>query len=274
MYKYLRWPNFKPKALTLSYDDGVAADAKMISIMSPYGIKGTFNINSGRLQDERTYFIGRNEIKQVYLETGNEVALHGHMHLSLGEVDMQDAIVDVYENRKALEKICDKQIRGMAYANDSYNDNVVTFLKMLGVKYARTTDATHDFFLPKDWLRMKTTCHHNDARLFELAEAFAAFDINKHYDWRPRLFYLWGHAYEFDNDNNWDRLEAFCKIVGNKEDIWYATNEEIYDYVKAYEALQFSLDDSQVYNPTLYDIYVIFDEIPTLIKAGETKRLK
>lgn len=102
MYKYLRWPNFKPKALTLSYDDGVAADAKMISIMSPYGIKGTFNINSGRIQDERTYFIGRKEIKKVYLETGNEVALHGHMHLSLGEVDTEDAIADVYENRKSL----------------------------------------------------------------------------------------------------------------------------------------------------------------------------
>jgi len=274
MYKYLRFPGFKSKALTLSYDDGVAADKKLISIMSSYGIKGTFNLNSGRIKAETKFYIGEGEVKKVYLDSGNEVALHGHMHLSLGDVSMQDGIADVYENRKALERICQKTVRGMAYANDSYSDKVIEYLKMLGVKYSRTTTPTHTFFMPNDWLRIKPTCHHNDEQLYSLAQEFVDFDIKKHYDPRPRLFYLWGHAYEFDEDNSWERIENFCKIIGNKEDIWYVTNEELYDYAKAYEALEFSVEDTFVYNPTLIDVYVQLDGVPFLIKSGEIKKLK
>ena len=43
----MRWPGFLRKAVTLSYDDGVVFDKRLISIMDKYGLKGTFNINSG-----------------------------------------------------------------------------------------------------------------------------------------------------------------------------------------------------------------------------------
>ena len=46
-YEFLRFPEFKLKALTLSYDDGVVFDEKLISILDKYGLKCTFNINSG-----------------------------------------------------------------------------------------------------------------------------------------------------------------------------------------------------------------------------------
>jgi len=41
------FPNGKIKAVTLSYDDGVEQDIRLIEIMKKYGLKGTFNINSG-----------------------------------------------------------------------------------------------------------------------------------------------------------------------------------------------------------------------------------
>ena len=43
----MRFPGGLPKALTLSYDDGVEQDEKLIEIAEKYGLKGTFNINSG-----------------------------------------------------------------------------------------------------------------------------------------------------------------------------------------------------------------------------------
>lgn len=42
----LRFPNFTVKAFTLSYDDGLKYDEKLIAEMKKYGFKGTFNINS------------------------------------------------------------------------------------------------------------------------------------------------------------------------------------------------------------------------------------
>ena len=42
----MRFPGGKAKALTLSYDDGVRQDKKLIEIFNKNGIKGTFNVNS------------------------------------------------------------------------------------------------------------------------------------------------------------------------------------------------------------------------------------
>lgn len=49
----------KTKVLTLSYDDGVVQDIRLIEIMNKYGLKGTFNINSGmylqRIQHAKSF---------------------------------------------------------------------------------------------------------------------------------------------------------------------------------------------------------------------------
>ncbi|MEE1043747.1 MAG: hypothetical protein UH854_07255, partial [Clostridia bacterium] len=86
----------------------------------------------------------------------------------------------------------------------------------------------------------------------------------------PRLFYMWGHSFEFDNKNNWDLLDKICEKLGGHDDIWYATNIEICEYVKAYNSLVYSADASVVYNPTLYTIWFESDGKLYSIKPGET----
>jgi peptidoglycan/xylan/chitin deacetylase (PgdA/CDA1 family) len=195
----LRFPDFKSKAVTLSYDDGVAQDKRLIAIMSKYGLKGTFNINGGMFGAEPTVDKGRmtaDEALKLYTESGNEVAVHGYKHLSLAEVDSAVAINDVIEDRKTLETLFGKVIKGMAYANGSYNDEVVQILKLCGISYSRTVVSTEKFDLPTDWLKLPATCHHNNPRLMELAKQFVEEEKESYY-WRrkPRLFYLWGHSY-------------------------------------------------------------------------------
>jgi len=89
-------------------------------------------------------------------------------------------------------------------------------------------------------VRLPATCHHRNPRLMELAREF----IQKQDVRGPMLFYLWGHSYEFDYDqpnNNWGVIEEFAEYMGGKDDIWYATNIEIYDYIAAYNQLIFSM---------------------------------
>lgn len=43
----MRLKDGKTKVLTLSYDDGTVHDIKLIEIMNRYGLKGTFNVNTG-----------------------------------------------------------------------------------------------------------------------------------------------------------------------------------------------------------------------------------
>ena len=45
------WNGYR-KALTFSYDDGVVQDARLVKILNEYGLKGTFNLNSGIMTPE------------------------------------------------------------------------------------------------------------------------------------------------------------------------------------------------------------------------------
>lgn len=67
------------------------------------------------------------------------------------------------------------------------------------------------------------------------------------------------------------RLYDGEKVLRNRPDVWYATNGEIYDYVTAYDRLEFSPDGAYVYNPSAVDVYISFFGQQHIIPAGHTK---
>ncbi len=277
-YRFMLFPNFRTKALTLSYDDGVKQDERLLSIMSKNGIKGTFNINSGRFAtEEGQQRMTAKKALELYKSHDCEVACHGVQHLSLRHVSKELGVVDVINDRINLENMFGGIIRGMAYANGSYDEKAIEVLKACGIAYSRTTSATEKFDLPIDWLKLPPTCHHNHPRLMELLEEFLSTEKNSYY-WgnanMPRLFYLWGHSYEFDDNDNWNVIEEFCKKAGGREDVWYATNIEIYNYVKAFDGLQFSANGKCVYNPSCIDVYIDYLGLKVVAKAGQTTSLE
>lgn len=277
-YYYMRFPEGKCKALTLSYDDGVEQDAKLIALMEKYGFKGTFNLNSKRFKPEGKAFapehihrrLSKKDAKVVFSSPNVEVACHGAEHLRIERLNGIDAMTEVLEDRIKLEEVFEKMIRGMAYAYGTYDDQAVDVLRLAGICYSRTVESTEGFKIPTDWLRMPTTCHHNNPRLMELAEKFGKMQVTS----SPKLFYLWGHSYEFERDDNWNVIEEFFERMKDLPDVWYATNLEIYDYVCAYEKLQFSAENLFVYNPTCQDVWIAErEEAAICIPAGKTVRL-
>lgn len=267
----MRFPNFKEKAVTLSYDDGPHFDKRLIQIMQKHGLKGTFNLNSGFMPEVSDWHLSKAEAVALYTSSGMEIAVHGQHHLSLANVDSAVAANDVLQDRIALEKLFGCVVKGMAYANGSYNDEVVDILKTCGIEYARTVISTKQFELPTDWLRLEATCHHNNPQLMELVKTFLDIkpDPIRLQKFTPKLFYLWGHSYEFDNDKNWEVIEKFAEAIGGREDIWYATNGEIYAYTKAFDSLRWSADGSFVHNPSGMDVYLFVNKKECLVKSGE-----
>ena len=266
-YLYLRYPNFLNKALTLSYDDGVLADLRLMEILGRHGIKCTFNINSGlfgagsRLPEE--------VIREKYLPSPHEIAVHGYKHLALSALQAPALMLEVLEDRKNLEALVGAPVTGMAYAYGDYDDRVISLLGDCGISYARTVTSTHGFVPPTEPLKWDPTCHHNDPRLMELATRFVT-DETLSYRGEPILFYLWGHSYEFDekHNNNWEVIEEFAAYIGNRADIWYATNGEIWQYLSAYRALVFDVDGRCVYNPTATDVYLHMNGKDVVARAG------
>ena len=255
------------------YDDGVVQDIRLVEIMNTYGLKGTFNINSGLYLPEdasREKFYGRmklSEAKKLYLESGHEIAIHGLSHPFLEKLDSSEIIYEITEDRKNIEKQYGTIVRGMAYPFGTYNDMVVDILEKCHIAYARTTRSTYSFNLPENWLELHPTCHHNYEKLEELIKRF----VETPNRWNnAEMFYLWGHSYEFDNNDNWDVIEKFAEYAGGHEHIWYATNIEIYDYVKAYERLWTSYDKKIIHNPSAIDVWFEQDGEVYCIRSGET----
>lgn len=221
--------NGKNKALTFSYDDGVQADKRLLDIFNRYGMKGTFNISSALLSSDkgwnewqrglRVTYIDAAEVPKLYC--GHEIAVHTAHHLDLTTLDAAALKEEVADDKAALEKLMGYDVVGMAYPYGTYNDAVVAAAKNAGIRYARTIQACRDFSLPTDPLRWNHTCHHNHEGLFDLAEKF----LNSTPD-TPQLFAVWGHSYEFDVDENWDRIERFCAMLSHRDDIAYVTNRE------------------------------------------------
>lgn len=255
------FPGGKRKALTLSYDDGVVQDRRLVDLMRRYGIRGTFNLNSGLLGKDRSMEIdgktvdistvSQHEIPGLYQSF--EVATHASEHSAL--TGLGSAVLnEILEDRKVLESMVPYLVQGHAYPFGLYDENVIAMLKASGIVYARTVNSTESFALPRDFLRWNPTCHHSNPRFMELAHHFCEQEA---LFGQPELFYLWGHSYEFDAEGNWDEIEKFINYISDyQEKIWMATNIEIVEYITAYRNLRFSADGKKVFNPSLGTVWL------------------
>lgn len=258
---YACFPGGKHKALTMSYDDGKHEDRRLVEIFNKHGIKGTFNVNSG-LKDDPVR-IPQSEYKELY--KGHEVATHTVSHPTIERCPLPNVAYEVLEDRKRLEAIMGYPIRGLAYPNGSYSDDICNMLPAMGIRYGRIVGNSDNFAMPQDFYRWKATCHHNH-RLQELGQQFVDL-TKKQYLY---LMYVWGHSYEFTNNDNWNVIEDFCELVGGRDDIWYATNIEIVDYMDVVKMAQFAADNSFVYNPCAQSLWICVDDEKFIeVKGGE-----
>lgn len=262
--RFMRFPGGKAKAVTLSYDDSIEEDQDLISRLEKYNMKGTFNLIPGWFVEEgKTYPAGEtyrltsvSKARKMYDHPLVEVANHGNEHKYMSSLTTAEMAEDTLLCRRTLENLFGRNVRGMAYPYGWYDNTLEDVLKMCGITYCRTVNETREFELPENWLEWNPTCHHDDEKLMQLTEQFVKMDSVEN----PKLFYVWGHTFEFERNDNWDRMDRFMEAVSGREDIWYATNGEIYDYVKAYEQLVFSADGRRIYNPTRTTLWVEIDD--------------
>ncbi len=215
----------KRKAVTFSFDDGVKQDIRLIEIFNKYNLKATFNLNSGLLGRENKIAAG--DAKHIYM--GHEIAAHTLTHPRLPDiVDDAEIIRQVEEDRITLSELVGYNVCGMAYPGGGENNNarVADLIRNhTGIKYARVWRTNNQFGVQDDLYRFHGTVdvYNESDKLFDLTEKFLELKTDI-----PSIFYLWGHAYEFDYDPaSWDRFDELCKMLSGHDDIFYGTNREV-----------------------------------------------
>lgn len=229
--------NGKNKALTFSYDDGVTQDIRLIEIFNKYNLKATFNLNSELLgktgclvRDGAEVNHTKNKPEDVkYIYDGHEVAVHTLTHPNLTQIyDDGEVLRQVEQDRVNLSGLVGYEVSGMAYPCGGKNcdKRVADLIKNnTPIKYARTIDTTKSFEPYTDLYQYKGTLyHHKDwDMLFDTGKKFLELKADS-----PKVFYIWGHAYEFDiYPERWQMFEEFCKMMSGRPDIFYGTNKEV-----------------------------------------------
>jgi len=227
----------KKRAVTLSFDDGVTQDIRLIEMLDRYGLKATFNINSGLLgkpgqlirngREVRHDRITAEDLSRVY--AGHEIAAHTLTHPNLTQQTDEEIIRQVEEDRRRLSDLCGYEVVGMAYPGGGVNNDervARVIEEHTGVQYARTVVSTHSFDRQEHLYRFDPSVYYIEENLEEVIDAFLASDSEE-----PQLLYMWGHSYEMDAEYiTWEAFERLCAKLAFKEEIFYGTNREVFGF--------------------------------------------
>lgn len=228
------------KYLTLSFDDGTVQDRRFVKLLDKYGLKCTFNLNSGLFDNRHDIThegilvnhdeISASEVAELY--AGHEVAAHTVTHPNLLQCSESEIIHQVRDDAEALGKLCGYKIVGMAYPGGPFfNDETIRVItENTDIFYARAVGSHFTFGFPERLMAWYPTCQFHPsqyAELDRLTDEFIAYKGDG-----DLLFYLWGHSFELDKFGNWDRFERFCDKIAGKDDIAYVTNREVAEKVR------------------------------------------
>ena len=214
------------KYFVFSLDDGTIFDKETISLFNRYGIRGTFNLNSG-LNNYTWYYEDRIPITRLILEdnvdlyNGHEVASHTLTHPYLDSCSDEEVIRQVNEDINNLERIFNRKIKSFATPFETCGEREVEIIRnSTKINNIRLSEIDESFSLPSDAYHIKVTSL-DIRRALELFDTF----IN---DDNASLFVYAGHSYDFFVDNTFDLLEELLKKLNeHKDEVKVVTMQEM-----------------------------------------------
>ena len=228
------YPYGKTKSFNVTYDDGVLQDVRFVEMLNKYKLKGTFNLNSGLMENEFEWTHEKGGIvkrlskeKVLSLYNGHEIASHTLTHPFLDGKTEEDIMYELKEDKKNLEKLFGIEIKGFAAPFDYYSDLIETCVKKSGFEYARISEESLSFKPQTDYYRWRATVFHLDDSLEKLVREFLSTDEEL------AMFQIVGHSYDLDTENMWDEIETVFRQISLQEDICAMTTIEIINYLKA-----------------------------------------
>lgn len=278
------YPGYVSRAVTLSYDDGQKQDQKLAELFEKYGFTATFNIVPEWVGDSNHLTV--EQMKEIYQK--HEVANHTYSHKALylmeGQTDydskgnplygvsLSDAIDDINNGKEWLESNLGTTVKGLVWPNKHPSrDTRTDFDQLMAAvgenhSYTRWDDETGTFDLPDNWLQWQPTCHHSNMQQY--TKEFLDLENGG----EMKLYFIWGHSYEFDNDGatvTWEVLEDQLAQLAS-EDIWKASNGQVYDYVSAVR--QLNQKGNMLSNPSDQTIYLYINGQKKEIQSGDSYR--
>lgn len=218
----------RKKIFLLSFDDGTVWDGQLVALLNKYGIKGTFNLNSG-LEDFVWYYEDRFPVRRQILAqigdqyAGHEIASHSLHHHRLDSLTPPQLRREVEEDVNRLKAVFGLKEIGFGVPFTFCNHREVKIIKKL-VRYIRLSEFLDSFALPEDEYHIPIHGLYNDPDILEKLQRFAENDLP------VSLFVMAGHSYELEALGHWEYMEELLKLV---KDYGFETMTTM-EFVKTY----------------------------------------
>ncbi len=118
------------------------------------------------------------QLNELSLSGLIEIGAHTRNHPNLGEIKLEDAVMEVKNCKKDIENALQKEIYSIAFPDGSYNDDVKAicikegFKNLLAVDYKCESDYNDKSILPRAGVSSTTTYH---ANMIHINMAFKTF---------------------------------------------------------------------------------------------------
>lgn len=217
-------PTIKQAIVTTSWDDGHPVDLKLAELLQQYHVPATFYIPLVNPERETLNEPDIREIAQYF-----EVGGHGYYHTQLTRLPPQEAWTNIREGKEKLEAITGQEVRAFSYPWGQYRRDIATMVSSTGFIGARTVKLFQ--VNPNNPFKLGTTVYARDIQfLAYLKHTLSCLDIKlciftlrnnlPFHSWEEvaidtmeyvtahgGVWHLWGHSWEIERNNDWDRLE-------------------------------------------------------------------
>ncbi len=227
--------------VTTSWDDGHRLDMKLAALLKKYGIQGTFYICPQDREFQRDDLLSIRDI----LSLGSDFEVGGHTitHPRLTKITLSQADDEIAQSKDYLEELLQREVTAFCYPYGDYNEETKGLVKKHGYKLARTTKR-YAFDMHQDVFALPTTfhtyAHYADLHKILPFSHFSPLRVKQYWDWEKLaialfdhicqtggLFHLWGHSWELEKLNAWQKLENVLSHIAQKNDVIHSTNTEI-----------------------------------------------
>lgn len=243
------YPGGKARAFSITYDDGVLQDIPFVSLLNRYGLKGTFNLNSGLMAQEFAWKHPSGALIRrlptsvaVSLYKGHEVASHTVTHPYMQGLSREEIMYQLGQDKAALEQLTGQEVRGFAVPFDWYSEEIALCAEACGFEYARTSQERYSYIPPREPFHWAAGAYHIMPGFWQFADEFFFTEEEL------ALCQIVGHSYDLDTERLWQQMEALLKRVAEDPDTVSMTNLELVRYLNAME--QAVITDCSIENPS------------------------
>lgn len=248
------YPGGKAKAFNITYDDGVLQDVRFVELMNQYGLKGTFNLNSGLMETEfewthRNGMIVKRLPTSVVAELykNHEVASHTLTHPYLSQLTESEVMEEMSKDKENLERLTGRPVLGFGGPFHHWSPLIVECAKRCGFEYARNAEERYCYAPPEEYYYWAAGTYHVMPGFRPFVEGF--FETEE----ELALCQIVGHTYDLDAENMWQYMESVLKRVSEDESILSMTNIELVRYLKAMRSAVITEDE--IKNPSALPLW-------------------